>query len=59
MPVAHVVVAFAPGGLETMVAMGVMLGANPGFIVACHIARLLVLSVLVPLFTGRQDKAPA
>jgi len=59
MPVAHVVVAFAPGGLETMVAMGVMLGANPGFIVACHIARLLVLSMLVPLFLGRQGKSPA
>lgn len=58
MPVAHVVVAFAPGGLETMVAMGVILGANPGFIVACHIARLLVLSLLVPLFIGRHSKSP-
>jgi len=56
MPVAHVIVAFAPGGLETMVAMGVMLGASPGFIVACHIGRLLLLSVLVPVLLGRKVK---
>ena len=57
MPAAHVVVAFAPGGLETMVAMGVMLGANPGFVAACHVGRLLCLTVLVPFFIGRNAKA--
>lgn len=49
MPVTHVLVAFAPGGFETMVAMGVVLGASPGFVAACHVARLLVLPMLVPL----------
>jgi hypothetical protein len=49
----HVLVAFAPGGLETMIAMGVVLGANPGFIAACHVARLLFLTVLIPAFVGR------
>lgn len=49
MPITHVIVAFAPGGLETMVAMGAVLGANPGFVVACHVGRLLLLTVLVPL----------
>lgn len=49
MPLPHTLVAFAPGGFETMVAMGVVLGASPGFVVACHIARLLILPILVPL----------
>ena len=53
MPAAHVLTAFAPGGLETMVALGATLGANPGFIAACHVMRLLMLSVLIPLVMGR------
>ena len=54
MPMAHVLVAFAPGGFETMVAMGVVLGASPGFVAACHVVRLLVLPVLVPIVLGRR-----
>lgn len=54
MPLAHVLVAFAPGGLETMIALGVVLGVAPGFVAACHIARLLILSVLLPaMMSGR------
>ncbi|MEO0401985.1 MAG: AbrB family transcriptional regulator [Pseudomonadota bacterium] len=49
----HVLVAFAPGGLETMIAMGIVLGANPGFVAACHVARLLYLTVLLPAYVGR------
>lgn len=56
MPLAHVLVAFAPGGLETMIAMGVVLGVVPGFVAACHIARLLVLSVLLPVMLGRKGE---
>ncbi|MDF1726642.1 MAG: AbrB family transcriptional regulator [Sulfitobacter sp.] len=53
MPAAHVLVAFAPGGLETMIAMGVVLGVIPGFVAACHVARLLVLTLLLPAMLGR------
>ncbi|AXI46229.1 AbrB family transcriptional regulator [Sulfitobacter sp. SK012] len=53
MPVAHLLVAFAPGGLETMIAMGVVLGVVPGFVAACHMTRLLVLSVLLPVMLAR------
>jgi len=57
MPLPHVLVAFAPGGLETMIVMGAVLGANPGFVAACHVGRLLILSILIPFFTARaQDK---
>ena len=53
MPVAHVLVAFAPGGLETMIAMGAVLGVVPGFVAACHIARLFVLTFLLPAMLAR------
>lgn len=56
MPIAHVLVAFAPGGLETMIVMGAVLGANPGFVAACHVGRLLVLTVLVPAMLTRTSK---
>ncbi len=52
MPTAHVLTAFAPGGLETMIAMGAAMGASPGFIAASHMARLMLLLALVPLFLG-------
>ncbi|MEL6452280.1 MAG: AbrB family transcriptional regulator [Pseudomonadota bacterium] len=53
---AHVLVAFAPGGLETMIAMGIVLGANPGFVAAAHVARLLYLTLFLPMFVGRLPK---
>ena len=56
LPIQHLMIAFAPGGLETMVAMSVALGITPGFVAACHLARLLVLSVLVPLLFARASQ---
>lgn len=53
MPLAHVLVAFAPGGFETMIAMGAVLGVVPGFVAACHMARLMVLTVLLPAMLAR------
>lgn len=49
MPIGHVIVAFSPGGLETMIAIGAVLGANAGFVAACHVGRLLLLTLLVPV----------
>lgn len=57
MPLPHVLVAFAPGGLETMIVMGAVLGANPGFVAACHVGRLLVLSVLIPIMAARAGRS--
>ncbi len=56
MPVAHVLIAFSPGGLETMIAMGALIGANPGFVAACHVGRLLLLTIIMPLFLARAGK---
>lgn len=54
MPAPHVMVAFAPGGLETMIALGATMQASPGFVAACHIVRLMILSVLIPVAVGRR-----
>lgn len=62
MPLGHVLVAFAPGGLETMIALGAVLAVVPGFVAACHIMRLVVLSVLLPAMLARlarREKQPA
>ncbi|MEO0931162.1 MAG: AbrB family transcriptional regulator [Pseudomonadota bacterium] len=53
MPLAHVLVAFAPGGLETMAVIGAAIGANPGFVAAAHVGRLVLLSVLIPVLVTR------
>lgn len=50
MPVIAVVAAFAPGGFETMIALGAVLGAEPGFVAAAHVARLMMLLALIPIF---------
>ena len=52
-----VLIAFAPGGLETMAAMSVILGIDPTFVASHHVARLLMLTVIVPFFVlrGRGD----
>ncbi|SFL42951.1 AbrB family transcriptional regulator [Shimia aestuarii] len=57
MPASHVVVAFAPGGLETMIAMGAILGADAGFVAACHLGRLLILPILLPVMLGRSSQS--
>lgn len=58
-PLIHVLVAFAPGGLETMIATGAVLGANPGFVAACHVVRLFFLTFLVPLMLGKSEAQPS
>ncbi|MDP3527334.1 MAG: AbrB family transcriptional regulator, partial [Hoeflea sp.] len=52
-----VLIAFAPGGLETMAAMAVILGIDPTFVATHHVARLLMLTAIVPVFllAGRRD----
>lgn len=58
MPMAHLLVAFAPGGLETMIAIGALLVVVPGFVAACHIMRLMALSVFLPVMLARSKVAP-
>jgi hypothetical protein len=45
----YIIIALAPGGFETMVAMSAFVGADPAYVAIHHIARIFFLSALVPL----------
>jgi uncharacterized membrane protein AbrB (regulator of aidB expression) len=49
-------IAFAPGGLETMAAMAVMMHADTAYVGSHHVLRLLFLSVLMPLVMGKDAR---
>jgi membrane AbrB-like protein len=55
-PLHAALIAFAPGGLETMAAMAVMLHADPTYVGAHHVLRLMFLSVLMPFVIGRDAR---
>lgn len=46
-------IAFAPGGVETMAAIALLVNADPAFVAAHHMMRLFILTGLIPLFLGR------
>jgi len=48
MELGPLLIAFAPGGLEVMIALSVQLDADPAMIAAHHVARLLILMAMVP-----------
>ena len=52
-PVANALIAFAPGGLEAMVALGLALGLDPLYVTSHHVARFVLLSLSVPLLARR------
>lgn len=50
-------IAFAPGGVETMAVMSVLLGVDPTFVATHHVARLMMLTFIVPFFVLRRKPA--
>ncbi|SFB09328.1 hypothetical protein SAMN03159496_01803 [Rhizobium sp. NFR07] len=55
-PLDAALIAFSPGGLETMAAMAVMLHADPTYVGAHHVLRLMFLSVLMPVVIGKDAR---
>jgi len=53
LPMLTALIAFAPGGLETMMAMSLLLDADPAYVAAHHVFRLLVLTVALPVIVAR------
>lgn len=49
LPLAQVWIAFAPGGVEAMAAIGLALGYDPAYVAIHHFARILALVVMIPL----------
>ena len=50
---AALLLAFAPGGVEVMAAIAVKTGLEPALVAAHHVFRLIILSVLLPVFLMR------
>ncbi|MBS7539074.1 AbrB family transcriptional regulator [Ancylobacter lacus] len=48
-PLVKVLVAYVPGALEAMTIMAFVLGIDPAFVAAHHLARFVGLSLLIPL----------
>lgn len=48
-PLPETFVAFAPGGLEAMVVLGIALGLDPLYVSSHHIARFVLISAGMPL----------
>lgn len=55
-PLNAVMIAYSPGGLETMAAMAVMMHADTAYVGSHHVLRLLFLSVLMPFVMGRDAR---
>lgn len=49
LPLEVLLLAFAPGGFEAMIAMSVALDLDPAFVSAAHVARVLGLTMLLPV----------
>ena len=56
MPLAQLLIAFAPGGLEAMAAMAVIMDVDTTFVAAQHVFRLLMLTFLAPAVLIWEDK---
>ena len=52
-PPAVLIAAYAPGGVEAMAAIAVTLGLDPAYVAAHHVMRLLILSLLLPIWVAR------
>jgi membrane AbrB-like protein len=48
--VAKTIVAFAPGGLEAMTILAFMIGLDPAFVGAHHLARFVLIALCLPFF---------
>ncbi|MCV6546465.1 MAG: AbrB family transcriptional regulator [Cohaesibacter sp.] len=56
LPLAQLLIAFAPGGLEAMAAMAVIMDVDTTFVAAQHVFRLFFLSFLAPMMLAWDQK---
>ena len=56
MPLAQLLIAFAPGGLEAMAAMAIIMDVDTTFVAAQHVFRLFLLTFLAPAVLMWEDK---
>jgi membrane AbrB-like protein len=51
LPIAETLVAFAPGGLEAMVMLGLAMGLDPLYVTSHHVARFVMIATALPLIS--------
>lgn len=51
LPIGQVWIAFAPGGVEAMAAIGLAMGFNPAYVALHHLVRIGFLIVLLPILS--------
>ncbi len=50
---AEAIVAFAPGGLEAMVVLGMAMGLDPLYLASHHVGRFVVIAAVTPFLLRR------
>jgi uncharacterized protein len=55
-PFGQALLAFAPGGLEAMIILGVALGLDPIYVGLHHLVRFFGIGLLIPLSAGWADR---
>lgn len=50
-PIAEALVAYAPGGLEAMVMLGIAMGLDPLYVTSHHVARFVMIAAALPLIS--------
>jgi len=58
LPFAQTWIAFAPGGVEAMAAIGLALGLDPAYVALHHLVRIGLLVLALPLFFTRPAVSP-
>lgn len=53
LPLGMVLVAYAPGGLEAMVLLGLALGLDPLYVTAHHVGRFVMIAAALPVIARR------
>ncbi|XWN31532.1 MAG: AbrB family transcriptional regulator [Devosia sp.] len=58
LPTGQVWIAFAPGGVEAMAAIGLALGYDPAYVALHHLVRISLLAALIPFLTKPRAALP-
>lgn len=53
LPFTQVLIAFAPGALETMAALAILTQSDTAYVAAHHAARMVILTIALPLLLAR------
>jgi uncharacterized protein len=58
LPFGQVWVAFAPGGVEGMAAIGLALGYDPAYVAVHHLSRMIFLTAALPIILRHRKQRP-